>query len=64
MALRPFPARPRNFATQSVTAVGSLIHLVVVSIARALKWIAGVFVVGGRHAGRAVSSPCCWWWRW
>jgi phage shock protein PspC (stress-responsive transcriptional regulator) len=40
------PRETRNIATQGVLAAGSLIHLVVVSIARALKWIAGVFVVG------------------
>jgi phage shock protein PspC (stress-responsive transcriptional regulator) len=37
----------RSFATRSVTAAGSLIHLAVVTIARALKWAVGVFVVGG-----------------
>jgi phage shock protein PspC (stress-responsive transcriptional regulator) len=40
------PRETRNMATRGVMAAGSLIHLVVVSIARALKWIAGVFVVG------------------
>ena len=40
------PAATRSAAAQSVTAVGSLIHLVVVTIARAIKWVAGVFVVG------------------
>lgn len=40
------PSRTRGMAVQSVTAVGSLIHLVVTSLARALKWAAGVFVVG------------------
>jgi phage shock protein PspC (stress-responsive transcriptional regulator) len=45
------PPATRNIATRSVTAVGSLIHLVVVGIARALKWVAGVFVVGGAALG-------------
>jgi phage shock protein PspC (stress-responsive transcriptional regulator) len=40
------PREARNLATQGVLAAGSLIHLVVVSIARALRWGAGVFVVG------------------
>lgn len=44
--LAPLPAAARNVAAQGITAAGSLIHLVVVTIARALKWVAGVFVVG------------------
>lgn len=40
------PRETRNVAARSVTAAGSLIHLVVVTTARALKWIAGALVVG------------------
>ncbi len=62
-------------AAQGVTALGSLIHLVVVTIARALKWVAGVFVVGIASLGmlfltislvvalvdarRAAAAPVC-----
>jgi len=45
------PAKTRNFAVQGVMAAGSLVHLVVVSIARALKWAAGVFIVGSAVVG-------------
>jgi phage shock protein PspC (stress-responsive transcriptional regulator) len=40
------PQGTRSMASRGVLAVGSLIHLVVVGIARVLKWIGGVFVVG------------------
>jgi hypothetical protein len=45
--LAVIPPEARNMATRGVMAAGSLVHLVVVAIARALKWAAGVFVVGG-----------------
>jgi phage shock protein PspC (stress-responsive transcriptional regulator) len=50
------PSATRNLATQGVTAVGSLIHLVVVAIARTLKWCAGVSVVGGAGLGVLVLT--------
>jgi phage shock protein PspC (stress-responsive transcriptional regulator) len=40
------PPATRSAATQGVTAIGSLIYLIVVTAARAIKWLAGVFVVG------------------
>jgi phage shock protein PspC (stress-responsive transcriptional regulator) len=40
------PEATRSAAAQGVSAIGSLIHLVVIAIARAIKWVAGVFVVG------------------
>lgn len=40
------PPTTRNIATRGVMAAGSLIHLVVMTIVRAVKWVAGVFVVG------------------
>jgi len=49
--LAPIPEAARNVAAQGITAVGSLIRLVVVAIARALKWVAGTFVVGVATAG-------------
>jgi phage shock protein PspC (stress-responsive transcriptional regulator) len=49
--LGPLPAAARNVAAQGITAAGSLIHLVVVAIARTLKWIVGVFVVGVASVG-------------
>jgi phage shock protein PspC (stress-responsive transcriptional regulator) len=49
--LGPIPAAARNIAAQGITAVGSLIHLVVVAIARTFKWVTGVFVVGVATAG-------------
>lgn len=36
----------RNFASRSVTAAGSLIHLAVTNLVRAVRWGAGLFVVG------------------
>ena len=50
------PRATRNLATQGVTAVGSLIHLVVTTIARALKWAAGVFIVGSAVLGLLVLT--------
>lgn len=49
--LAPLPAAARNVAAQGITAVGSLIYLVVTGIARAIKWVVGVFVVGVATAG-------------
>jgi phage shock protein PspC (stress-responsive transcriptional regulator) len=45
-SIASIPQSTRSAAAQGITAVGSLIHLVVVSIARLLKWVAGTFVVG------------------
>jgi phage shock protein PspC (stress-responsive transcriptional regulator) len=45
------PPGARNMATQGVMAVGSLIYLVVVTIGRVLRRVAGVFVVGGATLG-------------
>jgi phage shock protein PspC (stress-responsive transcriptional regulator) len=40
------PPRTLNMAAQGITAAGSLIHLVVVTLAHWVKRVAGVFVVG------------------
>lgn len=40
------PPATRNLAARGVTAAGSLIHLVVTTVVRLVKRIAGVFVVG------------------
>jgi phage shock protein PspC (stress-responsive transcriptional regulator) len=45
-SIASIPTATRSAAAQGITAIGSLIHLVVVTIARAIKWVAGVFVVG------------------
>jgi phage shock protein PspC (stress-responsive transcriptional regulator) len=44
--INSIPAATRSAAAEGITAAGSLIHLVVVGIARLLKWAAGIFVVG------------------
>jgi phage shock protein PspC (stress-responsive transcriptional regulator) len=49
--LGPIPAAARNIAAQGITAAGSLIHLVVVGIARVIKWVVGVFVVAVASMG-------------
>jgi phage shock protein PspC (stress-responsive transcriptional regulator) len=45
-SIASIPPATRSAAAKGVSAIGSLIHLVVVAIARAIKWVAGVFVVG------------------
>lgn len=40
------PPHTRSMAARSVSAAGSLIHFVVVGLARMIKWIAGISVVG------------------
>lgn len=44
-SIASIPQGTRSAVAQGITAVGSLIHLVVVTIARLLKWVAGTFVV-------------------
>src|SRR5690606_31802912 len=46
----------RNMATRGILATGSLIHLAVVGVARALKWGAGVFVVGAAALGMLILT--------
>lgn len=50
------PAATRNAAVQGVTAIGSLIHLVVVGVARAIKWAASVLIVGFSTVGILFST--------
>jgi phage shock protein PspC (stress-responsive transcriptional regulator) len=45
-SIASIPRGTRSAVTQGITAAGSLIHLVVVTIARLIKWVAGTFVVG------------------
>jgi phage shock protein PspC (stress-responsive transcriptional regulator) len=45
-SIASIPQGTRSVVAQGITAVGSLIHLLVVSAARLFKWVAGIFVVG------------------
>jgi phage shock protein PspC (stress-responsive transcriptional regulator) len=45
------PATTRSAATQGIVAAGSLVRVAVVSAARAVRWTAGVLVVGAAALG-------------
>lgn len=49
--IEAIPPATRSFATRGVTAVGSLIHQLVLTLVRAVKWVAGLFVVGVASIG-------------
>lgn len=50
-SLTALPTATRGALAQAVLGIGSLIHLVVVSVARAIRWVAGVTLVGGATMG-------------
>lgn len=41
-----FPAATRSAATRGILAAGSLIHMLVLTVVRVVRWVAGVLVVG------------------